>query len=87
MGKKQRRSTAVPPGIRAALPGILLVMALGDQANRALEDLAGRVRSDPELARAFAGLAPDKLLVRLGQDPEFAAFHAGFQAFLADLPR
>ncbi|WP_211880648.1 PEP/pyruvate-binding domain-containing protein [Pseudarthrobacter albicanus] len=54
------------------------------QANRALEGLAGRVRSDPELARAFAGTAPGKLLLRLEQDPEFAAFHAGFRAFLAE---
>ncbi|WP_427017570.1 PEP/pyruvate-binding domain-containing protein [Pseudarthrobacter sp. P1] len=54
------------------------------QANRALEELAGRVRSDPELARAFAGLAPGELLGRLGQDPGFAAFHAGFRAFLAE---
>jgi phosphohistidine swiveling domain-containing protein len=54
------------------------------QANRALEELADRVRSQGGLARAFTALAPGELLARLEHDPEFAEFHARFQAFLAE---
>lgn len=54
------------------------------QANRALEDLADRVRSHGGLAQAFTGLAPGELLARVEHDPEFEEFHARFQAFLAE---
>lgn len=54
------------------------------QANRALEELADRVRPHGELARAFTELAPGELLARLEQDPEFEEFHARFQVFLAE---
>lgn len=54
------------------------------QANRALEELADRVRSQAGLARAFMELAPGELLSRLELDPEFKEFHARFQAFLAE---
>ncbi len=54
------------------------------QANRALEELADRVRSHAGLARAFTALAPGKLLSRLEHDPEFKEFHARFQSFLAE---
>ena len=54
------------------------------QANRALEDLADRVRSHGGLARAFTGLAPGELLGRLEHDPDFREFHARFRAFLAE---
>ncbi|MBT2554414.1 PEP/pyruvate-binding domain-containing protein [Arthrobacter sp. ISL-5] len=54
------------------------------QANRALEDLADRVRSHGGLARAFTELAPGELLSRVEHDPEFTEFHARFHAFLAE---
>lgn len=54
------------------------------QANRALEDLADRVRSHGKLTRAFSELAPGDLLSRLEHDPEFKEFHTRFQAFLAE---
>lgn len=54
------------------------------QANRALEELADRVRSDDELAQAFTELAPGELLSRVQRDPDFNEFHARFQAFLAE---
>ena len=54
------------------------------QANRALEELADRVRSHGGLARAFTELAPGELLSRVEHDPEFTEFHARFQAFLAE---
>lgn len=54
------------------------------QANRALEELADRVRSHGGLARAFTELAPGELLSRVEHDPEFTEFHERFQAFLAE---
>lgn len=54
------------------------------QANRALEELADRVRSHGGLAQAFTGLAPGELLSRLEHDPDFKEFHARFQTFLAE---
>jgi phosphohistidine swiveling domain-containing protein len=54
------------------------------QANRALDDLADRVRSDSVLASAFAEQSPAELLNRLEHDPTFQAFSTAFQAFLAE---
>ena len=54
------------------------------QANRALEDLADRVRSHGGLARAFTELAPGELLSRVEHDPKFEDFRARLQAFLAE---
>jgi phosphohistidine swiveling domain-containing protein/putative Ca2+/H+ antiporter (TMEM165/GDT1 family) len=54
------------------------------QANQALEDLAARVRSDPELASAFAEKTSHELLNRLENDPAFEVVHSALQAFLAE---
>ncbi|WP_336716166.1 PEP/pyruvate-binding domain-containing protein [Arthrobacter sp. USHLN218] len=54
------------------------------QANRGLEALAEQVNARPDLAQAFRGLEPARLLVRLRQDPEFAGFREALDAFLAE---
>jgi EmrB/QacA subfamily drug resistance transporter len=59
MGRKQRRNPAVPPGIRAALPGILLVMVLGalDQTvmAAALPTVAGDLHGLDQMSAIITG--------------------------------
>ncbi|WP_433875962.1 PEP/pyruvate-binding domain-containing protein [Sinomonas atrocyanea] len=52
--------------------------------NDALEALAAVVRADPELARAARELAPAGFLEAIRTRPEFAAFAARLDAFLAE---
>lgn len=54
------------------------------QANKALEELAAQVRSNPDLAGNVTRLNPDELLATLMQREEFADFYAAFKAFLAE---
>ncbi|MGN7199207.1 PEP/pyruvate-binding domain-containing protein [Arthrobacter sp. SAFR-044] len=54
------------------------------QANKALENLAGQVRSSPALNRIFSTLPPDELLAALEQGGEFAGFRSSFEGFLAE---
>ena len=54
------------------------------QANKALEQLAAQVQSNPDLAGLFTHLNPDELLAALTQRDEFADFHAAFKRFLAE---
>jgi pyruvate,water dikinase len=55
-----------------------------DDANRALEDLAERVRVDPELRRAVEELPPEAVLDRVAAEPRFAEFHRALIGFLAE---
>ncbi|MFW6184353.1 MAG: PEP/pyruvate-binding domain-containing protein, partial [Chloroflexota bacterium] len=52
------------------------------EANRALEDLSNRVRSDAQLARAFSGHEPQQLASVLQELPSGRAFLDDFRAFL-----
>jgi len=54
------------------------------QANKALEELAAQVRSNPDLAGNFTRLNRDELLATLTQREEFADFDAAFKEFLAE---
>ena len=54
------------------------------QANKALEQLAARVRSNPDLAGIFTRLSPGELLASVTQRKEFAGFLAAFKEFLAE---
>ena len=53
-------------------------------ANSALEQLAARVRSSPDLNRLFASLTPGELLATLEQGHEFADFRSAVKTFLAE---
>ena len=55
-----------------------------EDANRALEGLAARVRHDPVLRGAFAELDGPALLERVTGDPACAAFAAALREFLAE---
>ncbi|GAA3805665.1 hypothetical protein GCM10022226_27160 [Sphaerisporangium flaviroseum] len=55
-----------------------------EDANRALETLAERVRETPALRDAFAKLEPDRLADLTARDPEFGAFRGAFEEFLAE---
>jgi rifampicin phosphotransferase len=52
------------------------------EANRALEELAVEIRSDPELAALFGSQDSEHLLAALRQEAPGRAFLARFQAFL-----
>lgn len=54
------------------------------KANRALEELAGLVRADPQLAADFSALDGGALLQRVEQDPPHAAFRDAFSSFLRE---
>ncbi|HEX3206429.1 MAG TPA: PEP/pyruvate-binding domain-containing protein, partial [Propionibacteriaceae bacterium] len=51
-------------------------------ANRALEELATQVRSDPLVRAAFSELEPPKLLTRLDTDARFGGFRTKLRQFL-----
>jgi rifampicin phosphotransferase len=53
-------------------------------ANRALEALAERVRADAQLLAAFAEREPAELAERVGCDPAFAGFRSALAAFMAE---
>lgn len=53
-------------------------------ANRGLEDLAGRVRSDEDLWQLFGQVPPAELLPRLGGDPRHADFITALRDFLTE---
>ena len=54
------------------------------KANQALEELAGLVRADPQLAADFSALDGAALLQRVEQDPPHAAFRDAFSSFLRE---
>ncbi|QCB97425.1 phosphoenolpyruvate synthase [Arthrobacter sp. PAMC25564] len=53
-------------------------------ANRELERLAGRVRSDEGLMHLFDVVPPADLLTRLAGDPRYTAFNTAFSDFLTE---
>jgi phosphohistidine swiveling domain-containing protein len=53
-------------------------------ANRELEHLADRVRSDENLRYLFDEVPPAELLPRLGGDPRYTDFHKAFKDFLTE---
>lgn len=70
---------------RSDLFGALLFTGLESrtmEANRALETLANRIRSDPSLADAFARYQPAELWAVLEAQPSGRAFLADLRAFL-----
>jgi phosphohistidine swiveling domain-containing protein len=55
-----------------------------DDANEALEDLAGLVRADPRLREVVTSTERDLLQARLEEDPGFAGFRAALGEFTAE---
>jgi len=55
-----------------------------EDANRALEELASRVRADPALRDAFHQLDPPTLRARIDEDNQFAGFRSALDDFLAE---
>ncbi|HWJ53337.1 MAG TPA: PEP/pyruvate-binding domain-containing protein, partial [Propionibacteriaceae bacterium] len=53
-------------------------------ANRAVQELATRVRADEAVRDAFTRLEPSTLAQRLESDPSFADFREALQAFLSE---
>jgi pyruvate,water dikinase len=51
-------------------------------ANRALEELATQVQTDPPVRAAFGELDPPTLLTRLDSDPRFTGFREALREFL-----
>lgn len=54
------------------------------RANAALEQLAALARNNAELARAFATLSPQDLLLRLAEGPGYAGFNRRLAVFLRE---
>ena len=71
---------------RPELFGVLTAGArtITEDANRALEKLAGQVRANPALRDAFNQLEPPTLRRRLDEDPEFTGFRQALDGFLAE---
>jgi rifampicin phosphotransferase len=55
-----------------------------DDANRALEELATQVRTDPALRKTFQELGPAAVASRLDSDARFAGFRRSLGDFLAE---
>jgi phosphohistidine swiveling domain-containing protein len=71
---------------RPELFGLLTAGArtITEDANRALEKLAGQVRANPALRDAFNQLEPSTLRRQLDDDPEFTSFRQALDGFLAE---
>jgi rifampicin phosphotransferase len=92
------RNRYLPPAAFAAVRLRLLLIVLGQanrfgallsgaenktvEANRALEALAHRVRSDPDLAVSFGQHSPEGLWAALAAQPAYAGFLSQLRAFL-----
>ena len=71
---------------RSDLLGVLIVggRTRTQDANRALDQLAGQVSPDPALTAAFAELDPTALAGRIESDDQFAGFRGALTEFLTE---
>ena len=71
---------------RSDLLGVLIVggRTRTQDANRALDQLAGQVNPDPALTAAFAELDPTALAGRIEGDDQFAGFRGALTEFLTE---
>ena len=71
---------------RSDLLGVLIVggRTRTQDANRALDQLAGQVSPDPALTAAFAELDPTALAGRIEGDDQFAGFRGALTEFLTE---